>query len=183
MSIVLHVCCGPCTAYPLKKLRQEGIEPLGFFFNPNIHPFREFKRRLQALRELGGLMNFQPEIVSDYGLRDYLRQVVYQEEKRCLLCYEMRLSRTVEYAAEQRAEAFTSTLLYSRHQNHGLIIEVAEDLAARYKVPFYYEDFREGWQEGIDLSLEMGIYRQPYCGCIYSEQERYDKKYRKGKTK
>ncbi|MFO7760698.1 MAG: epoxyqueuosine reductase QueH [Thermodesulfobacteriota bacterium] len=181
MSIVLHVCCGPCTAYPLKKLRQEGIEPWGFFFNPNVHPFREFKRRLQALEEFSQLTDFQVKIVRDYGMREYLRQVVHQEEKRCLLCYEMRLSRTVEYAVEQRAEAFSSTLLYSRYQNHKLLRDVADDLAARYKVPFYYEDFREGWQEGIDMSLEMGLYRQPYCGCIYSEQERYDKKFRKKK--
>lgn len=179
MSIVLHVCCGPCTAYPLKKLRQEKIEPLGFFFNPNIHPFREFKRRLQALEDLGRRMDFRPEIVSNYGLRDYLREVVHHEEKRCFLCYEMRLSRTAQYAATRGAEAFSSTLLYSRYQNHELIKDVAEAQAARYKIPFYYKDFREGWQDGIDMSLEMGLYRQPYCGCIYSEQERYDKKFRK----
>ncbi len=159
-------------------MRQAGIEPLGFFFNPNIHPFREFRRRLLALEDLGRVMNFQAEFVRVYGLKEYLRKVVYREEERCSLCYEMRLSRTAEYAASRGAEAFSSTLLYSKYQNHELIREVGDDLAARYKVPFYYEDFRAGWQEGIDMSLEMDLYRQPYCGCIYSEQERYDRKCR-----
>jgi predicted adenine nucleotide alpha hydrolase (AANH) superfamily ATPase len=151
----------------------------GFFFNPNIHPFKEFQRRLAALDELAGHMQFSVETVRDYGLKDYLRQIVFHEDKRCSICYALRLERTVQYADTVGADAFTTTLLYSRYQNHSQICQIAEQLAKEYNVPFYYEDFRQGWQEGIDRSIAMGLYRQPYCGCIYSERERYDKKWQK----
>jgi hypothetical protein len=179
VKILLHVCCGPCTAYPLKVLRQEGLEAEGFFFNPNIHPFREFTRRLGALEELSRVLDFPVEYERSYGLRDFLRQVVFHEEGRCALCYAMRLEPTVQKAKEKGADAFSTTLLYSRYQNHALLKAQAEKLADKYGIPFYYRDFREGWQEGIELSKAMELYRQPYCGCIYSEQERYDKTMRK----
>lgn len=183
MKIVLHTCCGPCTVYPLEKLRSKGLNVQGFFFNPNIHPFKEFKRRLTALDDLALQMDFSVEAVREYGLRDYLQQVVFHEDQRCSICYEMRLVRTVEYAVHVGADAFTTTLLYSKYQKHSRICEIADKIGKQYKVPFYYEDFREGWQEGIDKSIDMGLYRQPYCGCIYSEQERYDKKWRKKQKK
>ena len=94
----------------------------------------------------------------------------------------MRLREVVEQAKRVKADAFTTTLLYSRYQNHELIRLKAEELSVQYNIPFYYHDFREGWQQGIDMSKEMGLYRQSYCGCIYSEQESYDKKFRKKKT-
>jgi predicted adenine nucleotide alpha hydrolase (AANH) superfamily ATPase len=179
MKIVLHACCGPCTVYPLEQLRRKGMEVQGFFYNPNIHPFQEFKRRLAALDDLALQMHCKVEAVREYGLRDYLRRVVFHEDSRCGICYEMRLARTAEYAARTGADAFTTTLLYSKYQNHKQICRLAEQLSRQYDVSFYYQDFRTGWQEGIDRSIEMGLYRQPYCGCIYSEQERYDKKWRK----
>ncbi|MBI5556701.1 MAG: epoxyqueuosine reductase QueH [Deltaproteobacteria bacterium] len=180
MKILLHVCCGPCTVYPLEILRREGMEVTGFFYNPNIHPFREFSQRLQTLEELARQEQFPVAIDRDYGLRDFLRKVVFHEEQRCGLCYEMRLAATAAHAAGGKADAFTTTLLYSRYQNHELIRQQGEALGKRYGVPFYYQDFRRGWQEGIDKSIAMGLYRQPYCGCIYSEQERFDKKWRQG---
>lgn len=179
MKILLHVCCGPCTVYPLDVLRQEGMEVSGFFYNPNIHPFREFRQRIQALEKLAAQTRFPVEIQRDYGLRHFLRKVVFHEDERCGLCYEMRLAAAAEYAAAIRADAFTTTLLYSRYQNHALIRQQAESLSRQCGVPFYYRDFRLGWQEGIDRSISMGLYRQPYCGCIYSEQERFDKRWRK----
>jgi len=178
MKIILHTCCGPCTVYPLDEMRGKGMEVQGFFFNPNIHPFMEFKRRLLAMDELAAQMKFSVETIREYGLRDYMRRVVFHEEKRCSICYTMRLERTAQYAVSVRADAFSTTLLYSRYQKHNHIRELAEQIAKTYNVPFYYEDFRQGWQEGIDESIAMGLYRQPYCGCIYSEQERYDKKRR-----
>ena len=93
----------------------------------------------------------------------------------------MRLREAVEQAKKIGADAFTTTLLYSRYQNHELIRQKAEQLAEEHKIAFYYHDFREGWQQGIDMSKEMGLYRQSYCGCIYSEQERYDKRFKKKK--
>ncbi len=179
MKILLHTCCGPCSVYPLELLRKEGIDVAGYFFNPNIHPFKEFRRRIVALEELSAGENFPVEFERDYGLREFLRQVVFHEEKRCGVCYKMRLEATVKKAALMKVDAFSTTLLYSRYQNHELIRSQSECLAEKYGVPFYYRDFRQGWQDGIDKSIEMGLYRQPYCGCIYSEQERYDNRLKK----
>ncbi|MDF1578480.1 MAG: epoxyqueuosine reductase QueH [Desulfobulbales bacterium] len=176
MNILLHVCCGPCTAFPLRIMREEGHRVRGYFYNPNIHPFREFKRRIGALEELCRRDDLLVDYEREYGLREYLRRIVYNEERRCLLCYEMRLTATVRKARDLGVDAFSTTLLYSRYQRHETIRMLAERLAEEYGVPFYYRDFRAGWQEGIDLAVAMGIYRQPYCGCIYSEQERYDRK-------
>ncbi|MHB8808780.1 MAG: epoxyqueuosine reductase QueH [Desulfobulbaceae bacterium] len=182
MNILLHVCCAPCTVFPLRVLRDQGHEVTGYFYNPNIHPFTEFARRLATLREYAAVETLPLSVEEDYGLRDYLRQVVFHEDERCAICYTMRLGQTARFAATSGAEAFTTTLLYSRYQNHGLIRETGEALALRYGVSFYYEDFRRGWQEGIDQSVALGLYRQPYCGCIYSEQERYDRNLRKKRS-
>ncbi|MCL7488195.1 MAG: epoxyqueuosine reductase QueH [Desulfobulbaceae bacterium] len=179
MNILLHVCCGPCTVYPLQILRDQGNSVEGFFFNPNIHPYREFRRRINALRELAELEKFTVTIDDNYGLRQYLRMVVFHEQQRCSICYDLRLEEAARKAGEIKADAFTTTLLYSRYQNHEQVREKGEELAEKFGVAFYYQDFRAGWQNGIDRSREMGLYRQPYCGCIYSEQERYDKKFRK----
>lgn len=179
MRILLHVCCGPCTVYPLQVLRDESIEVTGYFYNPNIHPYREFKRRIGGLVALAEKKKFAVEIDRNYGLTEYLRRVVHNEDKRCAICYDMRLSRVAARAAELDMDGFTTTLLYSRYQNHALIKKKCEQLAAKHTIDFFYRDFREGWQWGIDESIAMDLYRQPYCGCIYSEQERYDKKLRK----
>ncbi|MBU0676303.1 MAG: epoxyqueuosine reductase QueH [Proteobacteria bacterium] len=183
MNILLHVCCGPCTVYPYRILTEEGYSLAGYFHNPNIHPFQEFKRRLTALEEFCRQTGFQMAYDRRYGLKEYLREVVFHEENRCLICYRMRLVATAKVAKEQRAEAFSSTLLYSRYQKHEAIRRIGEEVAEEEGVPFYYRDFREGWQEGIDGAVAMELYRQPYCGCIYSEQERYDKTTRKQRVK
>ncbi len=183
MKLLLHVCCGPCAVYPLEILRHKEIDVVGFFYNPNIHPYKEFRRRITALEELAVKEDFAVQIERDYGLREFLRKVVYHEEQRCGFCYEMRLAAAARQAAEMQADAFSTTLLYSRYQNHELIRSQAEGFAEQYGVPFYYQDFREGWQQGIDTSIALGLYRQPYCGCIYSEQERYDNRWKKKRKK
>ncbi len=179
MKLLLHLCCGPCTTYPVTALRNEGIKPQGFFHNPNIHPYREFKKRLGAVNMVADKMDLTIHLDKEYGLNKYMREVVFNEEQRCTLCYRMRLEATVQQAKAVGADAFSTTLLYSRYQQHNLIRRQAEELAEKHGIPFYYQDFRDGWQDGIDMSIEMDLYRQPYCGCIYSEQERYDKKFRK----
>jgi predicted adenine nucleotide alpha hydrolase (AANH) superfamily ATPase len=183
MNILLHVCCAPCTVFPLGILRGQGHAVQGYFYNPNIHPYTEFSRRLATLREFAALETLALSVEEDYGLADYLRQVVFHEDRRCAICYTMRLEQTARFAAANQFEAFSTTLLYSRYQNHALIRQTGEELARQFGIPFYYEDFRRGWQEGIDRSIALGLYRQPYCGCIYSEQERYDRKLRKKREK
>ncbi len=183
MTVLLHICCGPCAIYPLDVLQGEGLRVQGYFHNPNIHPYQEFKKRLEAVELLASRLDLPVEYNREYGLHEYLRRVVFNEESRCRLCHDMRLGAAAEQARKIGADAFTTTLLYSRYQNHELIRHKAEELADEYKIPFYYHDFREGWQQGIDMSIEMGLYRQSYCGCIYSEQERYDKRFRKKKSR
>lgn len=179
MKLLLHVCCAPCSTFTLNSLRKQDIDVSGYFYNPNIHPYREFKKRLNSLQDFAGKTNFPLHIEREYGLKEYLRQVVFNEKNRCSICYNMRLEKTAQHAAKTGADAFSSTLLYSRYQNHQAIICIATQMAEKYGIDFYYEDFREGWQEGIEKAIKMDLYRQSYCGCIYSEQERYDNRLKK----
>ena len=186
MNLLLHMCCGPCSCYPVKVLREQGIEPTGYFFNPNIHPYKEWDMRLKAAEEFAA--RSEMKIITDkhYMLRDFLRRALAAEQVengRCRMCYTWRLEETARYAAENGFDAFTSTLFYSIYQQHELMKETAEHFAKVYGVKFHYEDFRPGWQDGIDMSVEMGLYRQPYCGCIFSEEERYSRELRKARKK
>ena len=183
MKVLLHVCCGPCSIYPFSRLQSEGIEVEGYFFNPNIHPFQEFKKRLSALEQFSVSHQFSIILDKKYGLRDYLQKVIFYEDDRCTICYQMRLEKTIELAKELDFDAFSTTLLYSKYQRHDVIIDLCNKLSEKYEIKFLYRDFREGWQYGIDSSIKQGMYRQPYCGCIFSEEERYDKSLHKKRSK
>ncbi|MBR2215561.1 MAG: epoxyqueuosine reductase QueH [Selenomonadaceae bacterium] len=182
MKLLLHVCCGPCACYPVKKLREAGIEPVGYFFNPNIHPYKEWETRLRTAQEFAAKVKMELAVDEHYRLRDFLRRALNAEETptgRCAMCYAWRLEETAKFAAAHGFTAFTSTLFYSIYQQHELMQETAAALAKKCQVDFYYTDFRPGWQEGIDLSKELELYRQAYCGCIFSEEERYSKELRR----
>lgn len=183
MKILLHSCCGPCTIFPLKVLRSEQHDLTGFFHNPNIHPFREFSRRLDTLREFAETVSLPLLVNETYGLRDYLQFVDYSTSDRCHDCYRLRLEKAASFAKTNNFDAFSTTLLYSRFQNHEAIKAMCTSLAVLYELQFVYHDFRLGWHSGIEESKTLGMYRQPYCGCIFSEQERYDKSFRKNKKK
>jgi predicted adenine nucleotide alpha hydrolase (AANH) superfamily ATPase len=175
MRVLLHVCCAPCLIYPLKVLRGEGSLVDGFFYNPNIHPYTEFKKRMDAVDEYAKKEGMKVASEVGYDMEAFLRGVVERDGERHAFCYEMRLRKTAQAAKDSGYDAFTSTLLYSKYQDHGLIVQVANVVASDIDIPFLYRDFRDGWREGQELSREMGIYRQKYCGCIYSEKERYFK--------
>jgi len=179
--ILLHICCGPCTLYPLKILREKDFKVMGLFFNPNIHPYREFKARLKAVEEMALKKDLEVIYHREYGLREFLKEVIGREEfpKRCEACYFLRLRETARLAAELKAEAFTTTILYSPYLLHHLVKEIGEALSKVYQIPFYYDDFRKGFKKGQDEAVKLGLYRQSYCGCIFSEEERYYKKRRK----
>ena len=186
MNLLLHACCGPCSCYPVSKLRADGIEPTAYFFNPNIHPYKEWERRLQGMKSFAEQEGIALITDANYMLRDFLQRALVAETTeggRCRMCYTWRLGETARYAAEHGFDAFTSTLFYSIYQNHALMKETAEAFAKQYGITFYYEDFRVGWQEGIDSSHALELYRQSYCGCIFSEEERYSKAIRKAKKK
>lgn len=175
MKILLHICCGPCSIFPVDELRADGHELHGFFYNPNIHPFTEHEKRLETLEKYAEEINLPLIEGPRYELEKYLREVVFRESERCLLCYRMRLTQTAKFARKGKFDAISSTLLYSRFQKHDLIREMGLEAAKEEGLKFLYMDFREGWKEGVVRSKEMGMYRQQYCGCIYSEKERYFK--------
>ncbi|CAG35437.1 conserved hypothetical protein [Desulfotalea psychrophila LSv54] len=182
-KLLLHCCCGPCAVYPISQLRKEGVQVTAYFYNHNIHPFKEFRRRLNTMEAYAKEIHLPFVAEREYELITFLRQAVFHEESRCRPCYLQRMRQTAEYAKEKGFDAFSTTLLYSKYQNHALIKRAGELLAEEFGLLFYYQDFREGWQAGIDESIEREMYRQPYCGCIYSEQERYDKRFRKTKER
>jgi epoxyqueuosine reductase len=173
VRILLHICCAPCTIYPLRVLREEGGNVSGAYINPNIHPYQEYQKRLKTLEMFAareGLLVIREEA---YPMVEFLRQVAFREEERCRYCYTLRLTQTAQMARRGRFDAFTTTLLYSRFQKHDLIRSIAESAAVQQGIRFLYRDFREGWSEGVRISKEIGMYRQSYCGCLYSEKERF----------
>lgn len=172
--VLIHACCGPCSLMPIVHLRDEGWEPALFFFNPNIHPAWEWERRLDALRLAAARLDVP--LVEEGGRPDPDAWVtalggIVQPGARCMLCYRPRLDRTAALAAETGFDAFTSSLLYSRYQQHDIIRREAEQSALRHGAPFLYRDFREWWYDGIRMSRELGLYRQKWCGCVLSMGE------------
>lgn len=176
LKLLMHTCCAPCLIAPYYELKEAGISVTCFWFNLNIHPFTEYKERLKALQEFAAAEGF-PLVVEDvYDLDTFITAVASDISGRCQYCYLHRLEATASYAAEHGYDAFSSTLLYSKYQNHELIRSIGQKMAERYGVEFYYQDFRPLWQKGIELSKAAGMYRQKYCGCIFSERDRYQKK-------
>ena len=173
MNILLHTCCGPCALYPLRTLRSAGHDVTGFFHNPIIHPYQEYVLRRDAVVRMAE-MESMPLIMQDnYDLEGFLSNVAAAPGQRCTYCYASRLRATARAATEGGFDAFSAALLYSRFQRHDEIRELGEQAGREFGIAFHYEDFRPGWQEGIRLSREQGLYRQQYCGCIYSEKDRY----------
>ncbi|MBQ4566546.1 MAG: epoxyqueuosine reductase QueH [Desulfovibrio sp.] len=179
-SLLLHVCCGPCALMPLTRLKDEGYEVTAWFMNPNIHPLMEYLRRREAAAlcaEKHGI----PILFEDtaWDVTAWLRATRGRDTPpaRCAWCCESRMEATWARARELGFAAFSSSLLYSRYQPHEVIAAAGHRLAASADGPaFVYRDFRSDWQAGIDASKEWELYRQPYCGCIYSEAERYQKR-------
>jgi len=182
MKILLHICCANCGIYPLERIKERGDEALGYFFNPNIHPYQEYQKRLEALRQYSEKVGLEVIYRNEYLLEEFLRNVSQNPEERCQYCYSVRLEATAREAKKIGFDQFSTTLLQSTHQNHQLIKETGERIAKEVSIPFCYEDFRQGWKRGVEVSKAMGLYRQQYCGCIYSEKERFlEKARRKGK--
>lgn len=175
MKVLLHICCAPCAIYPLRVLLEEGNEVYSLFYNPNIHPYSEYKKRFDALEEYARNIDLKLIALQEYPMEEFLRNVAFREENRCTYCYYDRLKYTANIAKKGKFDKFTTTLLYSKFQDHEAIKEIGESVGKEKGVPFYYEDFRKGWKEGIEVSKGIGMYRQQYCGCIYSEKKRFFK--------
>jgi epoxyqueuosine reductase len=173
MKILLHICCAPCAIYPVQELRVGGNQVTGYFFNPNIHPYQEYIRRRETVRKFADLIELAVIYRDEYRLEEFLANVAANPDQRCLYCYSSRLEIVAAAAVELGFESFSTSLLYSRYQKHEVIRETGERIGEKYGITFHYADFRKGWQEGISVSKKMELYRQQYCGCIYSEKERY----------
>lgn len=178
-TVLMHTCCAPCSVACIDSLREEGIEPVCYWYNPNIHPFTEYRERRNTLREYAQTVGVRLIERDEYGLRTFLTEVNGAFDARCPVCYRLRLDETARYAAENGFEAFTTTLLISPYQNHELLIEAGKTAEKRYGVPFLYHDFRPMFREGQDRARELGLYMQKYCGCIFSEEDRYKKRKKK----
>ena len=169
MKLLMHTCCAPCSVYCIDALRSEGIEPTCFWYNPNIHPYTEYKARRDCLKDYAEQINVKLILKEEYGLDEFCRNVISDIENRCVnYCYPKRLSETVRYAAENGYDAFTTTLLVSPYQKHDELIKICEKLSEESGVKFLYRDFRPGFYAGQEKAKELGLYRQKYCGCIFS---------------
>jgi len=184
MKLLMHTCCAPCSVYCIDSLRNERIEPSCYWYNPNIHPYIEYKTRRDTLIEYSQIANFNLIINEDYGLKEFCKNVVDNLENRCVnYCYKVRLEETVKYAKENGYDAFTSTLFVSPYQKHEELKQICEKLAKKYEMEFLYRDFRVGFREGQNKARELGLYMQKYCGCVFSEEERYAKQIQKDREK
>jgi hypothetical protein len=158
---------------PVRELVSEGLEVMGLFYNPNIQPLTEHRRRRQTLQDWARTQDLALIVQDDYDPQEWFRQVAFRESQRCALCYHQRLGRAARVARRGGFDAFSTTLLYSVRQKHELIAEAAREAARQAGVEFLYRDWRPTWREGIRRSQELGLYRQDYCGCLYSEHERH----------
>lgn len=194
MKVLLHTCCAPCSVYCIKSLRAEGIEPTLFWYNPNIHPYAEYKARRDCLKKYADLVGVELILEDNYGLDKFVCEIakIGLEESnddgwasdnrddslrfraRCAkYCYPLRLREAFSYAAAHGYDAVSTTLLYSIYQQHEVIKDLGFALEREYGVKFLYRDFRKGWKEGQKEARSVGLYMQKYCGCVFSEEESF----------
>ena len=173
MKVLLHTCCGPCSIHPVQTLRDANHDVMGFFYRSNIHPYTECLKRQETLSDYASQIDLKLIIADEYNLEAFLQNVAFRESNRCQYCYHERLQTTALIAKRSQFDAFSTTLLYSKFQNHDAIRSIGESVSNQVGLPFIYQDFRTGWKKGVETSKQLGMYRQQYCGCIYSEKERY----------
>ncbi len=172
-SILLHACCAPCSITCIDQLREEGIEPTAYWNNPNIHPWTEYRQRRDTLVDYARAIGMKIILDGDYGIRPFTAAVAGDPDNRCTWCYTARLEATARYAAEHDFSSFTTTLLVSPYQNRELLLSTGFAMGEKHGVEFLPYDFRPRFREGQDRARELGLYMQKYCGCIYSEEDRY----------
>lgn len=177
-KLLLHICCGPCAIMAAKILNADGFEISGWFMNPNIQPLAEYIRRREAAGQCAEKLGIAMLYNDVWDVQNWLAQQLpfVNSPQRCERCCTWRLEAAAHKAKQLGISYFSTSLLYSRYQPHEAIKRTGLALANRLGINFVYRDFRVYWQQGIDLSKEWGIYRQSYCGCIFSEAERYAKK-------
>lgn len=178
MLILLHVCCAPDATTAVERLREEGYEPILFFSNPNIEPQEEYLKRLEATVKLSNSWNLKL-IVEEPDRISWQQQIKGLEDLpegsiRCNKCIEFRLKSTAVHAKRNGFHVFSSTLTTSPKKNSKRILEIGESVAKEFKIEYLHRDFKKknGFLRSVILSKELGLYRQNYCGCIYSLRNR-----------
>ena len=146
---------------------------MGYYYRYNIHPYTECVKRQENLERYSEDIDLKVIYQDGYDIEGFMQKIAFRESNRCLICYEERLKSTALYAKKGNFDFFSTTLLYSKFQKHEMLKSLGESIGKATGVPFYYHDFREGWKHGVEESKRLGLYRQQYCGCIYSEKERY----------
>lgn len=182
MKTLMHICCAPCANRPIDALQQEGIHVTGFWFNPNIHPYTEYQARKHTLEEYAKEIGMKLIIGGSYDLRPFITSVADNIDGRCAYCYRVRMEATARCAAENGYDSFTTSLLVSPYQKHDAIAAIARQMGEQYGVEFLYRDFRPLFQAGQEFARAHGFYMQKYCGCIFSEEDRYMAAKRKKKA-
>ncbi len=179
-KVLLHICCAPDATHSFLVLK-ERYNVSGYFYNPNIHPEREYKKRLEETRRLAKEWGFKL-YEGRYNTEDWFRETKGLEGepeggRRCEVCYRIRLEKTAEFGKEMGFDSFTTTLTISPHKPAGVIHKIGEEIGKRYGIKFLKEDFkkRDGFKKSVELSKELGLYRQVYCGCEYSREESFKK--------
>ncbi len=172
-SVLIHCCCAHCAAYTVQYWQEQGYDVAALWYNPNIHPYMEHQNRLQAIKTLSENMRFNLLVIDGYDFVEYFRRVVGHEGERCRYCFDMRLKKTIDKAVELGISSFTSTLLISHQQNHDLLKDIGNTLAQSTGIEFLYADLRKRYSDSRHITKPMDLYRQQYCGCVYSEWERY----------
>ena len=173
MKLLLHSCCAPCSTFCIKSLREEGIEPTLYFYNPNIHPYMEYKARRDCLKKYAKTLGIKLIIEEEYGLDEFCAKVSGRLDTRCEdYCYPKRMERVVQYGLAHGYDHFSTTLLISPYQKHEKLKAICESFAG-LGIDFLYRDFRIGFEESRKMATEAGLYLQKYCGCIFSEEERF----------
>lgn len=176
MKLLLHTCCAPCLIYPLEKIREKGFEVTGFFYNPNIHPFSEYRSRKQAVEDFSKNDNIEV-IYPEYNPAEFFQAINLKEAHpgRCSICWSLRLKRAAKAAKEKEFDLFSTTLLASPYQDQELLKKIGDDISKEEGIEFYFQDFRSGFRKAHQQAKSEGIYCQRYCGCIYSDIERCKK--------
>ena len=177
MKILLHICCAPCSIHPFRELLKNDKDLVaGFFYNPNIHPFTEMEKRRGAIADYAKSINLDI-VFGGYDMEDFFKNIGtnMQAPSRCRICWKMRLEKTAKYAKEAGFDAFTSTLLVSPYQDRQAILEIGSEIEDETGVKFLSDDWRSGFRQAQQCARENNIYRQKYCGCVFSEKERFAK--------
>lgn len=182
--LLLHSCCGPCSTVPLERLRDD-YDLTVYFYGPNIHPEEEYRRRLESQRSVCRRLGVEL-VEGDYQPTEWERAVgphrdLPEGSLRCETCYRLRMIHTARLALQRRFDFFTVTLTVSRHKNSKVLERIGREVARTEGVAYLAEDFkkRDGYNQSVCRSKELGLYRQDYCGCIISRGEAQERRRRK----